>query len=52
MEAVMSKRGELWRDCSLNLQHEDAPAWSSFRVSHLLVGKCISAMQHAPFHPT
>jgi hypothetical protein len=47
-DAVRSKRGELWRDRSLILHHDNAPTYSSLRVSHFLAGKGISAMDHAP----
>jgi hypothetical protein len=33
VDAVGSKRGELWRDRSLILHHDKAPAHSSLRVS-------------------
>jgi hypothetical protein len=49
--AVRLKRGELWRDRSLILQHDNAPAHSSFQVSQFLAGKGISAMDHPPYSP-
>jgi hypothetical protein len=35
----------------LILQHDNAPAYSSLRVSQFLAGKDISAMDHAPYSP-
>jgi hypothetical protein len=46
---VRRKRGDLWRDRSLIFHHENAPAYSSLRVSQSLSGKGISAMDH-PSH--
>jgi histone-lysine N-methyltransferase SETMAR len=48
--AVMRKRGELWRDHPLIL-HDNAPARPSLRVSQILAGKGISAMDHPPYSP-
>jgi hypothetical protein len=49
--AVRSKRGELWRDRSLILHHDNAPAHSSLRVSQFLAGKGISGTDHPPYSP-
>jgi histone-lysine N-methyltransferase SETMAR len=49
IDAMRSKRGELWRDHSLNLHHNNAPAHSSLKVLQILVGKGISAMDHLPY---
>jgi hypothetical protein len=48
-DVVRRKRGELWRDRSLVLRHDKAPAYSSLRVSQFLAGKSISAMDHPPY---
>jgi hypothetical protein len=50
-DAVTRKRGELWRDCTLILHHYNAPEYSSLRVSQILAGKGISAMDHLPYSP-
>jgi hypothetical protein len=39
ISAVRRKRGELWRDCSLILHHDNAPTHSWLRVSQFLAGK-------------
>jgi transposase InsO family protein len=49
--AMRRKRGELWRDCSLILHHDNVPAHSSLRVSQLLARKGISAMEDPPYSP-
>jgi hypothetical protein len=49
--AARRKRGELWRDRSLILHHDNAPAHSSLRVLLFLAGKGISAMDHQPYSP-
>jgi histone-lysine N-methyltransferase SETMAR len=51
IDAVRRKRGELWRDRSLILHHDIAPAHSSLRVPQFLAGKGISAMDHPPYSP-
>jgi transposase len=51
IDAVGRKRGDLWRDHSLILHHDNAPSNSSFRVSQILAGKGISVMDHAPYSP-
>jgi hypothetical protein len=38
-DAVRRKRGELWRDRSLILHHDNAPAHSSLGVLQFLAGK-------------
>jgi histone-lysine N-methyltransferase SETMAR len=50
-DAVRRKRGELWRDRALILHHYNAPEYSSLRVSQILAGKGISAMDHPPYSP-
>jgi hypothetical protein len=49
--AVRRKRGELWRDRSLILPHDKAPAYSSLRVSPFLEGNGDFATDHALFSP-
>jgi hypothetical protein len=49
--AMRRKRGELWRDRSLILHHDNAPANSSLRVSQFSAGKGISSMDHLPYSP-
>jgi hypothetical protein len=49
---VRRKRGDLWRDRSLILHHDNAPAHSSLRVSQFLAGKGISATVHPPYSLT
>jgi hypothetical protein len=49
--AVRPGRGEFWRDRALILRHDNAPAHSSLRVTQILAGKCISAMDHPPYSP-
>jgi hypothetical protein len=49
IDALKRKRGELWRDRSLILDHDNAPAHSSLRVLQFLAGKSISAMDHPPY---
>jgi hypothetical protein len=49
--AVRRKRGDLWRGRSLIFRHENAPAFSSFRVSQSLARKGISATDHSPHSP-
>jgi histone-lysine N-methyltransferase SETMAR len=51
IDAVRRKRGELWRDRSLILYHDNAMAHSSLRGSQFLAGKDISAMDHPPYSP-
>jgi hypothetical protein len=51
IDAVRRKRGESWRDCSFIFHHENAPAYSSLRVSQSLAGKDISATDHPPYSP-
>jgi hypothetical protein len=51
IDAVRRKPGELWRDRSLILRHDNAPAYSSLRVSQSLAGKCISAKDYPPYSP-
>jgi histone-lysine N-methyltransferase SETMAR len=41
----------LWRDRALILHHDNAPEYSSLRVSQILAGKGISAMDHPPYSP-
>jgi hypothetical protein len=48
--AVMCKRGKLWRNLSLILDHDIAMADSSLRVSQFLAGKGISAVDY-PTYP-
>jgi transposase len=50
-DAVRCKRGELWRDRSLVLHHDNVPAHSSLRMSQLLAEKGISAVNHPPYSP-
>jgi histone-lysine N-methyltransferase SETMAR len=50
-DAVRRKRGELWRDRSLILHRDNAPAHPSLRVSQFLAGKCISVLDHPPYSP-
>jgi histone-lysine N-methyltransferase SETMAR len=50
-DAMRHKRGKLWRDRSLILHHDNAPAYSSLRVSQFLAQKDISAMDHLPYSP-
>jgi hypothetical protein len=47
--AVRRKRGELWRDRSMILHHDHAPAHYSLCVSQILTGIGISAMDHLPY---
>jgi histone-lysine N-methyltransferase SETMAR len=49
--AARRMRKELWRDRSLILQHANAPAYSSLRLSRFLAGKYISALDHPPYSP-
>jgi hypothetical protein len=51
IDAVRRRRGELWRDRALILDHDKTPANFSLRVSQFLVGKFISAMDHLPYTP-
>jgi hypothetical protein len=51
IDAVRSKRGELWRDRLLILHHDNAPVNPSIRVSQFLYGKGISAMDHPLYSP-
>jgi transposase len=51
IDAVRRKRGELWRDRSLILRHDNAPVHPSLRVSQFLAEKGISAMDHPPYSP-
>jgi transposase InsO family protein len=51
VDVMRRKRGELCRDHSLILQHDNASAYSSLRVSRFLAGKGISATDHAPYTP-
>jgi histone-lysine N-methyltransferase SETMAR len=51
IDAVRRKRREFWRDRSLILHHDNAPAHCSLRVSQFLAGKGISAMDHPPYSP-
>jgi transposase len=50
-DAARRKRAELYRDRSLILHHDNAPAQSSLRVSQFLAGKGISATDHPPYSP-
>jgi histone-lysine N-methyltransferase SETMAR len=50
-DAVRRKREELRRDRSFILQHHNASACPSFRMSQFLAGKGISAMDHPPYSP-
>jgi histone-lysine N-methyltransferase SETMAR len=50
-DAVRRKRGDLWRDCSLILHHDNALAHPSLPVSQFLAGEGISAMDHPPCSP-
>jgi transposase InsO family protein len=51
IDAVRRGRAELWKERSLILHHDNAPAHSSLRVSQFLAEKDISAMDHAPYSP-
>jgi histone-lysine N-methyltransferase SETMAR len=51
IDAMKHKQGELWRDHSLILHHDNATAHSSFQVSQILAGKGISTMNHPPHSP-
>jgi histone-lysine N-methyltransferase SETMAR len=51
IDAVRHKRGELWRDRSLILHHDNAPVYSSLRVAPFLAGKGFSLMDHPPYSP-
>jgi hypothetical protein len=51
IDAVKGKRGELWKDRSFILHHDNAPAYSSFRKSQFLAGRNISATDHPPYSP-
>jgi histone-lysine N-methyltransferase SETMAR len=51
IDAIRRKRGELWRDRSLILHHDNALARSSLRVSQCLAGKGTSALAHPPYSP-
>jgi hypothetical protein len=51
IDAVRHKGAEFWRDRSLILDHDNAPAHSSLRVSQFLTEKGISAMDHPPYSP-
>jgi hypothetical protein len=48
IDAMRLKQGELWRDRSLILHHNNALALSSLQVSQFLAGKGISAMDNLP----
>jgi transposase len=45
------KRGEFWRDHSLILRHDNAPAHPTLRVSQFSARKGISAMDPPPYSP-
>jgi transposase InsO family protein len=49
IDTVRRKRGELWRDHSLILHHNNKSAYSSLRVLQSLAGNGISTMDHPPF---
>jgi hypothetical protein len=49
IDAVKRRRGELWRDRSLILDHDKAPVHSSLGMSQFLAGKSISVMEHTPY---
>jgi hypothetical protein len=49
--AVRRKRGELRGHRSLILHHDNAPAYSSVRVSQFSAGKDIFAMDHLMYSP-
>jgi histone-lysine N-methyltransferase SETMAR len=49
--AVRRRRGELRGHRSLILHHDNAPAYSSVRVSQFSAGKGISAMDHPMYSP-
>jgi hypothetical protein len=49
--ALRRKRGELWRERSLNLHHDNAPANSSLQILQFLAGKGISVMDHPLYSP-
>jgi transposase InsO family protein len=51
IDAIRRKRGELWRDHSLILHHDNTLAHSSLQVSQFLAGKGISATDHPPYSP-
>ncbi|PNF33718.1 Solute carrier family 25 member 40 [Cryptotermes secundus] len=51
IDAVRCKRGELWRDQSLILYHDNAPAHALLQVLQFLVGKGIPAMDHLAYSP-
>jgi hypothetical protein len=48
---VRHNQGELWRDRSLILHHNNALAHGSLPVSQFLAGKGISAMDHPLYSP-
>jgi histone-lysine N-methyltransferase SETMAR len=51
IDAVRHKNGELWRDHSLILHHNNASAHSLLRVSQFLAGNGISAIDHLLYSP-
>jgi hypothetical protein len=51
IDAGRSKPGELWRDRSLILHHNNAPVCSSLPASQRLAGNVISAADHPPYCP-
>jgi hypothetical protein len=50
-DTMRLKRGELWRDRSLILHHDNTPAHSSLRMSQFLAGKGISVVDDPPTSP-
>jgi hypothetical protein len=48
IDAVRRKRVELWRDRSLILHHDKAPAHSLLRVLQFSARKGIAVMDHPP----
>jgi hypothetical protein len=51
IDAMKRARGELWRDSSLILRHDNALEYSALRVSQFLAGKGIFATDHPPCPP-
>jgi hypothetical protein len=51
IDAMRHKQGGLWRDRSLILHHDNAPAHSLLSVSQFLAGNGISALNHPLYSP-
>jgi histone-lysine N-methyltransferase SETMAR len=51
IDAVRRKRGQLWRGRTLILDHDNAPTYSSLRVSQFLTGERVCAMTPPRYSP-